>query len=124
MIHRRKRRQTAPGTGRGDHAAPDPSLSASDLPTIALLLATASDMTANEVNDRIQRALPGAQVQVRSDDNVHFEALVVAPQFDGLRTIKRHQLVYAALGEAVGGEIHALSLDTPTPAEWAARSAR
>jgi len=81
-------------------------------------------MTANEVNDRIQRALPGAQVQVRSDDNVHFEALVVAPQFDGLRTIKRHQLVYAALGEAVGGEIHALSLDTPTPAEWAARSAR
>jgi acid stress-induced BolA-like protein IbaG/YrbA len=78
-------------------------------------------MTADEVQQKIQAALPGASVHVRSGDNVHFEALVVAAQFDGLRTIKRHQLVYAALGEAVGGEIHALSLETPTPAEWAAR---
>jgi acid stress-induced BolA-like protein IbaG/YrbA len=46
---------------------------------------------------------------------------VIAAQFEGLRTIKRHQLVYAALGAAVGGEIHALSLETPTPGEWAAR---
>jgi acid stress-induced BolA-like protein IbaG/YrbA len=77
-------------------------------------------MTADEVQQKIQAALPGATVHVRSGDNVHFEALVVASQFDGLRTIKRHQLVYAALGAAVGGEIH-LSLETPTPAEWAAR---
>jgi acid stress-induced BolA-like protein IbaG/YrbA len=78
-------------------------------------------MTADEVQQKIQAALPGATVRVRSDDNVHFEALVVAPQFAGLRTLKRHQLVYASLGEAVGGEIHALSLETPTPEEWAAR---
>jgi acid stress-induced BolA-like protein IbaG/YrbA len=78
-------------------------------------------MTADQVQQKIQSALPGATVHVRSEDNVHFEALVVAAQFDGLRTIKRHQLVYAALGEAVGGEIHALSLETPTPGEWAAR---
>jgi len=78
-------------------------------------------MTADEVQQKIQAALPGATVRVQSDDNVHFGALVVAPQFAGLRTIKRHQLVYAALGAAVGGEIHALSLETPTPEEWSAR---
>jgi len=78
-------------------------------------------MTADEVQQKIEAALPGATVRVRSDDNVHFEALVVAPQFSGLRTLKRHQLVYAAIGDAVGGEVHALSLVTPTPEEWAAR---
>jgi stress-induced morphogen len=52
---------------------------------------------------------------------VHFAALVVAPQFTGLRALQRHQLVYRALGGAMGGAIHALSLDTPTPEEWAAR---
>ena len=78
-------------------------------------------MTPDEIQQKIQAALPGATAVVRSADNVHFEALVVAPQFEGLRTIKRHQLVYAALGAAVGGEIHALSLETPTPGEWAAR---
>jgi acid stress-induced BolA-like protein IbaG/YrbA len=80
-------------------------------------------MTADEVQQKIEVGLPGAAVRVRSGDNVHFEALVVAPQFEGLRTIKRHQLVYATLGEAVGGEIHALSLETVTPAEWEARRA-
>ena len=60
---------------------------------------------------------------MRSGDNVHFEALVIAPQFEGARTLARHQLVYRALGAAVGAEIHALSLDTPTPAEWAGRKA-
>ncbi len=60
---------------------------------------------------------------MRSGDNVHFEALVIAPQFAGARTLARHQLVYRALGAAVGGEIHALSLDTPSPEEWAERNA-
>jgi acid stress-induced BolA-like protein IbaG/YrbA len=81
-------------------------------------------MKAQEVRHRIEAALPGARVEVRSDDDVHFEATVVAAQFEGLRTLKRHQLVYGALGPAVGGEIHALSLDTPTPAEFAARGGR
>ena len=44
----------------------------------------------------------------RSDDGVHFAALVVAPQFEGLRPLQRHQLVYRALGDAMGGAIHAL----------------
>jgi acid stress-induced BolA-like protein IbaG/YrbA len=80
-------------------------------------------MTPEEVSRRIAAALPGADVRVQSEDNVHFAALVVAAQFDGLRTLARHQLVYRALGAAVGGEIHALSLETPTPEEWARRGA-
>jgi acid stress-induced BolA-like protein IbaG/YrbA len=80
-------------------------------------------MTPDQIRQQIEAALPGATVDVRSGDNVHFEALVIAPQFEGARTLARHQLVYRALGSAVGGEIHALSLDTPTPAEWSARKA-
>ena len=79
-------------------------------------------MTPEQVREQIQTALPGATVEVRSDDNVHFEALIVAAEFAGMRTIQRHQLVYQALGAAVGREIHALSLDTPAPDEWARRA--
>ena len=79
-------------------------------------------MTPEQVRQQIEQALPGATVDVRSEDNVHFEALVVASQFVGLRTIQRHQLVYRALGAAIGREIHALSLDTPAPDEWARRA--
>jgi acid stress-induced BolA-like protein IbaG/YrbA len=79
-------------------------------------------MSPDEITRRIEAALPGARVRVQSEDNVHFAALVIAEQFAGLRTLQRHQLVYRALGAAVGGEIHALSLDTPTPAEWAGRA--
>ena len=80
-------------------------------------------MLPEEITRLIAAALPGATVRVASDDGVHFAALVVAPQFEGLRSIARHQLVYQALGGAVGGSIHALSLDTPTPGEWARRAA-
>lgn len=78
-------------------------------------------MTPAEIREHIETALPGSTVRVASDDNVHFSALVIAAQFAGLRALQRHQLVYRALGGAMGGEVHALSLDTPTPDEWAAR---
>jgi acid stress-induced BolA-like protein IbaG/YrbA len=80
-------------------------------------------MTPEQIRQQIEAALPGAAVDVQSEDNVHFAARVIAGQFAGKRTLQRHQLVYRALGAAVGGEIHALSLDTPTPEEWAARAA-
>jgi len=80
-------------------------------------------MSPDQITREIEAALPGAQVRVESDDGVHFSALVVAPQFEGLRPLARHQLVYRALGGALGGAIHALSLDTPTPGEWARRGA-
>ncbi|HEX9706229.1 MAG TPA: BolA/IbaG family iron-sulfur metabolism protein [Steroidobacteraceae bacterium] len=80
-------------------------------------------MTPADISQQIEMALPGATVRVVSDDNVHFSALVIAPQFVGMRTLQRHQLVYRALGGAMGGEIHALSLETPSPDEWAGRNA-
>ena len=68
--------------------------------------------------------MPGALVNVRSTDNVHYEATVVSQAFSGLRPLQRHKLVYGALGERMGGEIHALALETLTPDELAARGPR
>ena len=78
-------------------------------------------MTPEKVETLIREGIPGAQVQVRSGDNVHFEAPVVRPGFAGRRPLQRHQQVYGALGTLMGGEIHALALTTLTPDELAAR---
>jgi acid stress-induced BolA-like protein IbaG/YrbA len=74
-------------------------------------------MTAEEVARLIRAGLPGAQVRVQTDDNTHFAARIVAREFSGKRAIARHQLVYAALGAAMGREIHALSIEALTPDE-------
>ncbi len=55
-------------------------------------------------------------------DGAHFEALIVSPAFEGKRMIARHQLVYAALGDRMKAEIHALSMRTLTPAEYQAQT--
>ncbi len=73
------------------------------------------DVTAIEA--RILQAMPGAQVKVESDDNVHYVARIVSESFSGLSRIQRHRQVHAAVGEALGREIHAMSLDLKTPAE-------
>jgi acid stress-induced BolA-like protein IbaG/YrbA len=78
-------------------------------------------MNPEQIAELIRSQLPDAEVRVRSEDNVHFEAMVVSRQFEGRRPLQRHQLVYSALGERMGGEIHALSLHTVTPAELAAQ---
>ena len=78
-------------------------------------------MTPESVSDLIRAGLPGADVRVESDDNVHFSASIVAGQFTGLRPIARHQLVYKALGALMGREIHALSIEALTPEERAQR---
>ncbi len=80
-------------------------------------------MTASEVTRMIESGLPGAVVRVSTDDDTHFEAVVVAAQFEGKRTLQRHQMVYAGLGERMGREVHALSIQAYTPAEWQAASA-
>jgi acid stress-induced BolA-like protein IbaG/YrbA len=79
-------------------------------------------MNPKQIEDLINAALPGSQVSVKSGDNVHFEATVVSPDFAGKRPLQRHQLVYKALGDRMGGEIHALQLETLTPEESAGRS--
>ncbi len=77
-------------------------------------------MTADEVTQLILAGLPGAQVRVLTDDDTHFEAIVIASQFEGKRSIQRHQLVYAGLGARMGREVHALSIQAYTPDEWQA----
>ena len=56
-------------------------------------------------------------------DGRHFEALIVSKLFEGKRLVQRHQLVYAALGERMRDEVHALSMNTLTPEEFAYRGA-
>lgn len=74
-------------------------------------------MDKHEIKRMIIGGLANAEVRVQGDDGAHFEALVISEDFAGKRTLERHKLVYAALGEAMGREIHALSLKTMTPAE-------
>lgn len=76
-------------------------------------------MTPEQIHQLIAAGLPEAQITVRGDDGVHFEAVVVSASFAGLPPLKRHRLVYATLGELMGGAIHALSLKTLTPEEAA-----
>lgn len=78
-------------------------------------------MNPEQVAAMIQAGLPGSVATVTSPDNVHFEAVVVAPTFAGKRAVQRHQMVYAALGHAVGNEIHALALQVFTPDEFGGR---
>ena len=80
-------------------------------------------MDPNEIASLIEAGLPGSQVEVRTDGQGHYEALVISPDFDGQRSVRRHQLVYETLGDRVGGEIHALALKTFTPEEWQAAKA-
>jgi len=77
-------------------------------------------MNATEVQALIEAGLPGAQVRVSSPDDTHFEAVIIAPQFAGKRTIQRHQLVYGTLGALMGRELHALSMQVLSPQEAAA----
>lgn len=74
-------------------------------------------MHADHIRGLILAAMPDADVRVSGADGVHFEAEVVSPVFAGLRPLQRHRLVYAALGELMGGAIHALALKTLTPEE-------
>ena len=76
-------------------------------------------MDAATVKALIEKGMPDARVEVEGADGVHFEALVVSAAFAGRAPLARHRLVYATLGELMGGAIHALSLRTLTPEEAA-----
>lgn len=75
-------------------------------------------MNPKQISELIAAGFENAEVKVMSDDDTHFAALVVATEFEGKRSIARHQLVYKTLGSLVGNEIHALSIRALTPAEW------
>ena len=75
-------------------------------------------MNPEQVAQIIEAGLAGSKALVKSEDNVHFEAVVIAAAFAGKRSVQRHQLVYGTLGAAVGNEIHALALQVYTPEEY------
>ncbi|GAB1390711.1 MAG: hypothetical protein AMXMBFR78_26980 [Rubrivivax sp.] len=75
----------------------------------------------DQVREYIAAALPCTHVVVDGDGR-HFFATIVSAEFEGLSRIRRHQRVYGALGERMREEIHALSMTTLTPAEYAAGS--
>lgn len=73
-------------------------------------------MQACQIEQMIQAGLPGAEVVVKGDDGVHFEALVVAEAFRGKPILEQHRMVYATLGDHVeNATIHALALKTRVP---------
>ncbi|HVB47335.1 MAG TPA: BolA family protein [Burkholderiales bacterium] len=74
---------------------------------------------AESVKQGIEAGLACEHVEVIGDGR-HFQALVVSGEFEGLNRVRRHQRVYAALGERMREEIHALSMRTLTPEEWRA----
>ncbi|MDT7837320.1 BolA family protein [Aquabacterium sp. OR-4] len=81
-----------------------------------------ADPTVDQVRSYIAAGLPCEHLVVEGDGQ-HFFATIVSAEFDGLPRIRRHQRVYAALGDRMRAEIHALSMKTLTPAEWAAAPA-
>jgi acid stress-induced BolA-like protein IbaG/YrbA len=76
-------------------------------------------MTPEIIQNLIETGLPGAKASVQGDDGVHFEATVVSNAFAGKLPLARHRMVYATLGDRMGGEIHALALRTLTEDEAA-----
>jgi acid stress-induced BolA-like protein IbaG/YrbA len=78
--------------------------------------------TAADVQRFIAQGLACDHLEVEGDGQ-HFFATIVSAEFDGLSRIRRHQRVYQALGDRMREQIHALSMKTLTPAEWAAQPA-
>lgn len=80
-------------------------------------------MTTTQIKAVLETAIPGAQIIIQGDDGVHFDAIVIAAQFEALNRVKQQQLVYQALNDLIrSGELHALALKTYTPTQWASRT--
>ena len=74
-------------------------------------------MNSDGIKILIEASIEDAVVNVSSDDNVHFEAVVISQEFQEKSLVQRHQMVYGSLGDKMQSEIHALSLTTLTPKE-------
>ena len=81
-----------------------------------------SEPTPQLVRDYIAAGLDCSHLEVEGDGR-HFFATIVSAEFEGLARVRRHQRVYSALGDRMREQIHALSMKTLTPAEWAATPA-
>lgn len=74
---------------------------------------------ASEIKRLIEQGMPCETVIIEGEDGVHFSGIVVSAGFAGMSRVRCHQAVYGTLGHLMGGEIHALQLQTYTPAQWA-----
>ena len=74
-------------------------------------------MQCEDIQAMIERGMPDSRVSVTGDGR-HFEAVVVDDAFAGTGLLEPHRMVYATLGEKMGGEIHALSMRTYTREQW------
>lgn len=75
-------------------------------------------VTAAQIKSYIENNLACDYLQVEGDDGQHFQAVIVSAEFIGKGMVQQHQRVYKALGDRMGGEIHALSMKTFTPEDW------
>jgi stress-induced morphogen len=75
-------------------------------------------MPAEELESRLRAAFPDADITIDdlAGDGDHYRARIVSPAFKGMTRVRQHQMVYQALGGRVGGELHALALETSAPA--------
>lgn len=75
-------------------------------------------MQISELEACLRAAFPDAEINIDdlAGDGDHYRARIVSTAFKGLPRVKQHQLVYSALGGRVGGELHALALETSAPA--------
>ena len=78
-------------------------------------------LTPDTVKNYIASALPCTHIEMEGDGQ-HFFAVIVGEEFRGLSMIKQHQRVYAALGDRMKAEVHALSMKTFSPEQWAAKN--
>lgn len=74
-------------------------------------------MPGHEIEAAIKAALPGATIELTdlAGDDDHWAAKVTAPQFAGKSRVQQHKMVYAAFGDKMGGELHALQVTTVVP---------
>ena len=77
-------------------------------------------LTPDTLKNYITQAMPCTHIEVEGDGQ-HFYATIVSDEFNGLSMIKQHQRVYAALGDRMKAEVHALSMKTYSPEQWAAK---
>jgi acid stress-induced BolA-like protein IbaG/YrbA len=75
-------------------------------------------LSAQQLETYITQNLACDYIKVLGDDGTHFEAVIVSPEFQGKSMVQQHQKVYAALGDRMKAEIHALSMRTLTPEAW------
>ncbi len=78
-------------------------------------------MHSKDIKQLIESGIPNCLAEIQGDDGTHFDAIIVSEEFAGKSMVQQHQIVYKTLGEKMGNDIHALSIQTYTPEEWEAK---